>query len=78
LMVSDVRTMHAACVAGAGIAQVMALGTEDLRRSGQLVDLFPDWPDERFALYALYPTRRHLPAKVHAFIDFCVENLPAG
>lgn len=78
LMVSDVRTMHAACVAGAGIAQVMALGTEDLRRSGQLVDLFPDWPDERFALYALYPSRRHLPAKVHAFIDFCVANLPAG
>jgi len=78
LMVSDVRTMHAACVAGAGIAQVMALGTEELRRSGQLVDLFPDWPDERFALYALYPSRRYLPAKVHAFIDFCVENLPAG
>ncbi|WP_296225524.1 LysR family transcriptional regulator [Ralstonia sp. UBA689] len=78
LMVSDVRTMHAACVAGAGIAQVMALGTEELRRSGQLVDLFPDWPDERFALYALYPSRRYLPAKVHAFIDFCVENLPSA
>ncbi len=78
LMVSDVGTMLSACVAGAGIAQVMALGTEALRNSGQLVDLFPDWPDERFALYALYPSRRYLPAKVHAFIDFCVENLPAG
>jgi DNA-binding transcriptional LysR family regulator len=29
-------------------------------------------------LYALYPSRRYLPVKVHAFIDFCVENLPAG
>ena len=56
----------------------MALSTEALRRRGQLVDLFSDWPDERFALYALYPSRRSLPAKVHAFIDFCVENLPAG
>ena len=58
---------------------MMALGTEaPLRRSGQLVDLFPDGPDERFALYALYPSRRSLPAKVQAFIDYCVENLPAG
>ena len=56
----------------------MALSTEALGRRGQLVDLFSDWPDERFALYALYPSRRSLPAKVHAFIDFCVENLPAG
>jgi DNA-binding transcriptional LysR family regulator len=39
---------------------------------GQLVDLFPDWPDKKFTLYALYPSR-HLPAaKVRAFIDFVV------
>ena len=55
----------------------MALSTEALGRRGQLVDLFSDWPDERFALYALYPSRRSRPAKVHAFIDYCVENLPA-
>lgn len=64
---------------GAKASLMMALGTEaPLWRSGQLADLFPDWPDERFALYALYPSRRSLPPKVHAFIDYCVENLPAG
>lgn len=75
LMVSDVATMLAACLAGVGIAQVMALGTEHLFRSGQLVDLFPDWADETFPLYAVYPSRQHRSAKVQVFTDFCVRLL---
>jgi hypothetical protein len=39
-----------------------------------LVDLFPDWSDERFPLYALFPSRRHRAAKVEAFINFCLES----
>lgn len=73
LMVNDVSTMHGACLAGHGIAQIMALGTQPLFDSGRLVDLFPDWPDERFPLYALYPSRRHPSAKVRAFLDFIVK-----
>lgn len=71
LLLTDVGTMLRACVAGAGIAQVMALGIEDLLRDGALVELFPDWPDERFPLYALHPSRHHPPARVRAFIGFC-------
>jgi DNA-binding transcriptional LysR family regulator len=53
-----------------GVAQIKALGIHELLDHGQLIDLFRDWPDERFRLYALYPSR-HLPAaKVRAFIDF--------
>jgi DNA-binding transcriptional LysR family regulator len=73
LAVNDVSTMHGACLAGHGIAQIMALGTQPLFDSGRLVDLFPDWPDERFPLYALYPSRRHPSAKVRAFLDFIVK-----
>lgn len=73
LFLTDVRTMLEACLAGAGIAQVMALGVEDLLRSGRLVELFPDWPDETFPLHAIYPSRRHPPAKVRAFLEFCAE-----
>lgn len=75
LMVSDVDTMLHACVAGVGIAQVMALGSAGLRRSGELEELFPDWPDERFPLHAIYPTRRHRTAKVRAFTEFCTALL---
>ncbi|MFF7710303.1 LysR substrate-binding domain-containing protein [Pseudomonas sp. NPDC007930] len=78
LLVSDVGTMLEACVRDGGIAQVMALGTEALLRQGRLVDLFPDWPDERFALYALYPSRRQQAAKLKAFIEFCAEAFRAA
>jgi DNA-binding transcriptional LysR family regulator len=37
-----------------------------------LIELFPDWPGERFPLYALYPSRHH-PARVQAFIDFALQ-----
>jgi DNA-binding transcriptional LysR family regulator len=70
LIVNDVSTMHTACLAGYGIAQVMELGAEHLLASGQLVNLFPQWPDERFPLYALYPSRNHPPAKTRTFLDF--------
>jgi DNA-binding transcriptional LysR family regulator len=78
LLVSDVGTMLGACVAGAGIAQIMAIGVEQLMAEGSLIDLFPDWPDEKFPLYALFPSRRHPAAKVHAFIDFCLASLKPG
>jgi DNA-binding transcriptional LysR family regulator len=72
LLLTEVETILGTCLSGAGIAQIKALGIQELLDSGQLIDLFPDWPDERFPLYALYPSR-HLPAaKVRAFIDFVV------
>jgi DNA-binding transcriptional LysR family regulator len=75
LLLSDVGAMHQACAAGAGIAQVMALGVQDLMARGELVELFPGWGGEMFPLYALLPSRRQPPAKVRAFIDFCLAAL---
>jgi DNA-binding transcriptional LysR family regulator len=70
LLLTDVGTMVGACIAGVGIAQVMALGIQDLLDGGQLVELFPDWPNEKFPLFALYPSRTLPPAKLRAFLDF--------
>jgi DNA-binding transcriptional LysR family regulator len=75
LMLTEVGTLLDTVLAGVGIAQIKALGIQELLASGRLVDLFPDWPDERFSLHALYPSR-HLPAaKVRAFIEFVVDAL---
>jgi DNA-binding transcriptional LysR family regulator len=74
LLLTDVATILEACLCGAGIAQVMALGVQDLLDKGQLVDIFPDWPGETWPLYVIHPSRKHPPAKVRAFIDFCVEK----
>jgi DNA-binding transcriptional LysR family regulator len=73
LLVTEAGIGLMACLAGAGIAQVMTLGLGDMVTTGRLVDLFPEWPDETFPLYAFHPSRRHVPAKVNAFIDFCRE-----
>ncbi|WP_284321193.1 LysR family transcriptional regulator [Dyella acidisoli] len=75
LLVSDSGTLLNACEAGAGIAQILEIGCEQLLRSGRLVELFPDWSDERFPLYAIYPSRHHRAAKVRAFIDFVIKIL---
>jgi len=78
LTVNDVGTLHSACAAGQGVAQILALGAESLLASGKMVELFPDWADEVYPLYALYPSRHHPPAKVRAFLDFIVSLLGAA
>ncbi|CAN1722945.1 DNA-binding transcriptional regulator, LysR family [Hyphomicrobium sp. 1Nfss2.1] len=75
LMVSDVETMIGACQEGAGIAQIMQLGSQRLIEQGKLVELFPDWPGETFPLYAIYPSRRHRAAKVSVFTQWCIDLL---
>lgn len=77
LTVNDVITMHNVCLAGHGIAQVMQLGIEKYISEGKLVDLFPDWPDERFPLYALYLSRKHMAAKVRVFLEFLAAINPS-
>jgi len=70
LMVNDAATLHHTCLGGAGIAQIIELGAERWLAEGKLIELFPDWPDERFPLYALYPSRRLMPPKTQAFLQF--------
>jgi DNA-binding transcriptional LysR family regulator len=69
MIANDVTAALAACVAGVGIVQKLEM---ELRATPglDLVDLFPEWGEERFPLYAYVPSRRHTPAKVRAFIDF--------
>ena len=73
LLLTDVRTMLGACLAGAGIAQVMALGVQEHLDQGRLIDLFPDWHDETFPLYVLYPSRHLPPARLRVFLDFIFD-----
>jgi len=63
-------------VAGLGIA---LKSTWDVRRhleDGSLVSLLPGYTFATdVAIYAVYPHRRHLPAKTRAFIEFLAESL---
>jgi DNA-binding transcriptional LysR family regulator len=73
LTFTDPKSMLQECIAGTGVAQIIGWGVGHLLTEGVLVDLFPDWHGERFPLFAFHPSRKHPPAKVRAFVDFCVE-----
>jgi DNA-binding transcriptional LysR family regulator len=74
---NDLATKLAACVAGQGIAQSVAFGLEPLLAGKALVQVLPDWSEERYGLYSYYPSRHLPPAKVRAFLDFVAQSMPA-
>ncbi|MBB3901908.1 LysR family transcriptional regulator [Methylobacterium brachythecii] len=78
LMVGDVGTMIQACLAGAGIAQMLHLFVAEHVESGRLVELFPEWRDETFPLHAVLPSRNFVPAKIRVFLDFVLGILADG
>jgi DNA-binding transcriptional LysR family regulator len=73
-VVNDLATKLNACTAGHGISQSLALGLAPLLECGELVQILSDWAEERFPLYAYYPSRHLPPAKVRAFVDFVVGD----
>jgi DNA-binding transcriptional LysR family regulator len=70
LIVSDIVNLHGICMAGWGIAQVLEVAVKPILETGALVKLLPEWSDERFPIYAVYPSRNYVPHKVRAFLDF--------
>lgn len=44
--------------------------------SGQLCELLPDWQGVDADFYAVYDQRRHLPARLRAFVAYLEEALP--
>jgi len=78
LIVSDIVNLHGICVAGWGIAQVLEVAVKPMLETGALVKLLPEWDDERFPIYAVYPSRNYVPPKVRAFIDFVSSAVSKG
>jgi DNA-binding transcriptional LysR family regulator len=74
VVMDDPSVALAACEAGAGLFQSFELGLERWIESGRVVQVLPDWAEERFPLYAYYTSRRQLAAKVRAFLDFVVPG----
>ena len=77
LTVNDAGTLQSVCEAGHGIAQMFVLPQDPMLADERLLNLFPDWSDERFPLYAYHPSRHHVPAKTRAMLDFVVGLVSA-
>lgn len=62
-----------AALGGAGLMrQPLFLCAEDLR-AGRLVEVLAEYRSDELGMYALYPSRKHLSAKVRTFVDFLVD-----
>lgn len=64
-----------AVLGGFGISLLPRIYIEEHIKAGRLKVLLGDWQTNRTTVYAVYPSRRHLPPKVRAFLDFAVEVL---
>jgi DNA-binding transcriptional LysR family regulator len=63
-----------AAARGAGIALEPAFVVASDVRAGRLVPLLQDFAPAAIPIYAVYPSRKHLSAKVRLFVDFMVES----
>lgn len=72
-MTDDPSAALAACIAGQGIFQSLGVGMQEFFDRGKVVQILPDWAEERFPLFAYHPSRHLPPAKVRAFLDFVRE-----
>ena len=74
LISSHYETTREAALTGIGLLLTAPFLVADLIASGALVPLLPDYRAQQFEINAFYPHRRHLSAKVRAFIDLLVNR----
>jgi DNA-binding transcriptional LysR family regulator len=71
------RTLHKAAVAGLGIALLPPNMARLDIQAGLLVPVLPQYQRTSGGMIVLYPSRRHLPTAVSAFIAMVVEKVSA-
>ncbi len=70
LEVNSPQTTLRGALSGLGIAMLPDFVARSHLESGALVSLFEDYMPTGRGIYAVYPHRRYLPAKVRALVDF--------
>ncbi|MDO8771835.1 MAG: LysR family transcriptional regulator [Burkholderiaceae bacterium] len=67
-------TCRAAALAHQGIILQPSFLVGDDLAAGTLVELMPEFRSIELGIYAVYPTRKHMPPKVRVLIDFLTEH----
>ena len=71
---NSLEAIRLAVVEGRGITMSQTYYLDEAMRCGQLVPVLPDYHLGEFPIYAIYPHREHMPAKLRSFIDFAVRH----
>ncbi|WP_308844737.1 LysR family transcriptional regulator [Oxalicibacterium faecigallinarum] len=67
--------LRLAALDGAGIIWQPHFIVGDDVKSGRLIELMTDFGGPELGIYALYPSRKHLSAKVRTFVDYLAERM---
>ena len=71
---TSITVLRAAAIAGLGVWLSPPFIVSDLLASGELVPLLRDYRLPEMEIVALYPHRRHMTAKLRAFVDMLVDQ----
>jgi DNA-binding transcriptional LysR family regulator len=66
--------LREAAIAGMGIIEQPSFIVGDAIRQKLLVPLLCDYDKEQLTIYAVYPSRKHLSAKVRTFVDYLADR----
>lgn len=79
IVADHIEALRTAAIAGAGIAYLSTDCVYDDLENGTLVPLLLEHVGPReLPIFAVYPSRRHLSAKVRSFVDFIAERFAGG
>lgn len=70
LTVNDSASLIGAMLSGHGVGQPLEFTVRELLADGRLVQLLPEWAEERFPVWVYHRSRELPSAKVRAFLDF--------
>jgi DNA-binding transcriptional LysR family regulator len=73
-VVSSPGAAHNAVLIGYGFTLINDFSVADEIAQGRLIRLLPDYEPVEQTLYAMFPHRRYLPAKVRVFVDYLVAR----
>jgi len=78
LMTTHSDTLYAAALAGLGIAGLPSFMAEDALMEQALERVLPQWYMQTLTLFAAMSTRKHVPMRTRAFVDFLVDTFGAS
>jgi DNA-binding transcriptional LysR family regulator len=74
LITNSGETLRLAALAGVGISLAAGFLVHDDLEAGRLIRQLPEYRPVEQAMYAIYPHRHHLTAKVRVFIDLLAHR----
>lgn len=73
---NEASTLLRATLAGAGVAMLPTYQAGVHIHSGELVRLLPHAEPRQMNIYAVYASRKHMPAALRSMLDFLVQRFP--